>query len=59
MLAAPPLAAVLAAATFARLGLDADALAWALVQCLLVGLAASTWRRDGSRTPSRARPRPP
>ena len=40
MLAAPPLAAVLAAATFARLGLDADALAWALVQCLLVGLAA-------------------
>ena len=40
MVAAPALAAVLAAATFARLGLDADALAWALVQCLLVGLAA-------------------
>src|SRR5262249_7704534 len=37
---AGPLAAVLAAATFVHLGSDANAAAWALVQVVLVALAA-------------------
>jgi leader peptidase (prepilin peptidase)/N-methyltransferase len=39
LVAATTVAAALAAVTIARLGLSADAVAWAAVQCLLVGLA--------------------